>query len=163
MSKLKYAGLCAAGIVLNVACEFFCLFLIMQVFIGNPYEFIPYLIGFVLSAAAGFVHVLLLNIIRKKLGMKIVGYSLAVFVVPMGLAILGVIIPFAANMSICDGMPMLVYSGAILPVTIVSGISTLCFSQHFDAPEPALPDTEENSPIIEAASVDIENGSTETD
>ena len=162
MAKLKYAGLCAAGIVLNVACAFFCLFLIMQVFIGNPYEFIPYLIGFVLSAAAGFVHVLLLNIIRKKLGMKIVGYSLAVFVVPLGLAILGVIIPFAANMSISDGMPMLVYSGAILPVTIVSGISTICFSQHFGVLKTAF-DNEENSPIIEAASVDIENGSPDTE
>ena len=71
MSKLKYAGLCAAGIALNVTCTTFCLFLIMQVFIGNPYEFIPYLIGLALGIAAGFVHVLLLNIIRKKLGIKI--------------------------------------------------------------------------------------------
>ena len=157
MSKLKYAGLCAAGIVLNVACAFFCLFLIMQVFIGNPYEFIPYLIGFVLCAAAGFLHVLLLNIIRKKLGMKIVGYSLAVFVVPMGLAILGVIIPFAVvRMSFSVALSMLMYSFWFLPVTIVSGISTICFSQHFGVLETALPDTEDSS-------ADIENGSTETE
>ena len=163
MSKLKYAGLCAAGIALNVACAFFCLFLIMQVFIGNPYEFIPYLIGFVLSAAAGFVHVLLLNIIRKKLGMKIVGYSLAVFVVPMGLAILGVIIPFAVvRMSFSVALSMLMYSFWFLPVTIVSGISTICFSQHFGVLKTAF-DNEENSPIIEAASVNIENASPDTE
>ena len=149
MSKLKYAGICAAGIALNVTCTTFCLFLIMQVFIGNPYEFIPYLIGLALGIAAGFVHVLLLNIIRKKLGMKIIGYALAVFVVPMGLAILGVIIPFAANMTISDGILMLVYSGAILPVIIVPGISTPSLSQHFAAPEPASADTEPRASINE--------------
>ena len=162
MPKLKYAGLCAAGIMLNVACTFFCLFLIMQVFIGNPYEFIPYLIGFVLSAAAGFLHVLLLNIIRKKLGKKTFGYVLAVFVVPMGIAIVGIIVPFAANMSLSYGLSILLYSFSILPVTIVSGISTICFSQHFGVLKTAF-DNEENSPIIEAASVDIENGSPDTE
>ena len=145
MAKLKYTGLCAAGLALNVACSTLCLFLIMQVFLGNPYEFIPYLIGLVLGIAAGFVHVRLMNIIRKKHEKKAFGYALAVFVVPMGLAILGVIIPFADNMSISIGIPMFVYSGAILPVIIISCISTLCFNQHFGAPEPALPDTEENS------------------
>ena len=146
MSKLKYAGLCAAGIALNVACAFFCLFLIMQVFIGNPYEFIPYLIGFVISAAAGFVHVLVLNLIRKKLGKKTFGYVLAVFVVPMGIAIVGIIVPFAANMSLSYGLSILLYSFSILPVIIVSGISTLCFNQHFGAPEPASADTGNRSP-----------------
>ena len=125
MSKLKYAGLCAAGIALNVTCTTFCLFLIMQVFIGNPYEFIPYLIGLALGIAAGFVHVLLLNIIRKKLGMKIIGYALAVFVVPMGIAIVGIIVPFATNMSLSYGLSILLYSFSILPVIIVSGISTI--------------------------------------
>ena len=146
MSKLKYAGLCAAGIALNVACAFFCLFLIMQVFMGNPYEFIPYLIGFVISAAAGFVHVLVLNLIRKKLGKKTFGYVLAVFVVPMGIAIVGIIVPFAANMSLSYGLSILLYSFSILPVIIVSGISTLCFNQHFGAPEPASADTGNRSP-----------------
>ena len=141
MEKLKYAGLCAAGIALNVACTTFCLFLIMQVFIGNPYEFIPYLIGLALGIAAGFVHVLLLNIIRKKLGMKIIGYALAVFVVPMGIAIVGIIVPFATNMSLSYGLSILLYSFSILPVIIVSGISTICFNQHFGAPEPASVDT----------------------
>ena len=146
MAKLKYTGLCAAGIALNVACAALCLFLIMQVFIGNPYEFIPYLIDFALGIVAGFVHVQLMNIIRKKLEKKAFGYALAVFVVPMGLAILGVIIPFAAvRMNFSVGLSMLMYSFSILPVIIVSGISTLCFNQHFGAPEPALPDTEENS------------------
>ena len=156
MAKLKYAGLCAAGIVLNVACTAFCLFLIMQVFIGNTYEFIPYLIGLALSIAAGFVHVLLLNIIRKKLGKKTFGYALAVFVVPVGIAILGVIVPLAANMSLSDGLPMFSYSLSILLVIIISGISTLCFNQHFGAPEPASPDTEDSS-------ADIENGSPDTE
>ena len=146
MSKLKYAGLCAAGIALNVACAFFCLFLIMQVFMGNPYEFIPYLIGFVISAAAGFVHVLVLNLIRKKLVKKTFGYVLAVFVVPMGIAIVGIIVPFAANMSLSYGLSILLYSFSILPVIIVSGISTLCFNQHFGAPEPASADTGNRSP-----------------
>lgn len=156
MIKLKYAGLCAAGIALNVACTALFLFLIMQVFIGNPYEFIPYLIGLAFSIAAGFVHVLLLNIIRKKLGKKTFGYALAVFVVPMGIAILGVIIPFAANMSISDGMPMLVYSGAILSVIIVSSISTYSFNHFFGAPDPASPDTEDSSADIENSSPDTE-------
>lgn len=149
MAKLKYAGLCAAGIALNVACTTFCLFLIMQVFIGNPYEFIPYLIGLALGIAAGFVHVLLLNIIRKKLGMKIIGYALAVFVVPMGIAIVGIILPFATNMSLSYGLSILLYSFSILPVTIVSGISTICFNQHFGAPEPASADTENRASISE--------------
>ena len=149
MSKLKYAGLCAAGIALNVACTALCLFLIMQVFIGNPYEFIPYLIGLALGIAAGFVHVLLLNIIRKKLGMKIIGYALAVFVVPMGIAIVGIILPFATNMSLSYGLSILLYSFSILPVTIVSGISTICFNQHFGAPEPASADTENRASISE--------------
>lgn len=141
MSKLKYAGLCAAGIALNVTCTTFCLYLIFVVFIGNPYEFIPYLIGLAFGIAAGFVHVLLLNIIRKKLGIKIIGYALAVFVVPMGIAIVGIIVPFATNMSLSYGLSILLYSFSILPVIIVSGISTICFNQHFDAPEPASADT----------------------
>lgn len=149
MVKLKYAGLCAAGIALNVTCTAFCLFLIMQVFIGNPYEFIPYLIGFVISAAAGFVHVLVLNLIRKKLGKKTLGYVLAVFVVPMGIAIVGIIVPFAANMSLSYGLSILLYSFSILPVIIVSGISTLCFNQHFGAPESASADTGNRSPDYE--------------
>lgn len=150
MSKLKYAGICAAGIALNVTCTTFCLFLIMQVFIGNPYEFIPYLIGLALGIAAGFVHVLLLNIIRKKLGMKIIGYALAVFVVPMGIAIVGIILPYTAvSMSFSVGISIFLYSFSILPVIIVSGISTICFNQHFGAPEPASADTENRSSINE--------------
>ena len=149
MSKLEYAEICAAGIALNVTGTTFCLFLIMQVFIGNPYEFIPYLIGLALGIAAGFVHVLLLNIIRKKLGMKIIGYALAVFVVPMGIAIVGIILPFATNMSLSYGLSILLYSFSILPVTIVSGISTICFNQHFGAPEPASADTENRASISE--------------
>ncbi|MGN0669613.1 MAG: hypothetical protein ACI4JZ_03600, partial [Oscillospiraceae bacterium] len=149
MAKLKYAGLCAAGIVLNVACEALCLYLIFEVFVGNPYKFIPYLIGFVICAAAGFLHVQLMNIIRTKLGKKTFGYALAVFVVPMSIAILGVIIPFAANMSISDGMPMLVYSGAILSVIIVSGISTYSFNHFFGAPELSSRETEADLPEIE--------------
>ena len=157
MSKLKYAGLCAAGIALNIACTALCLFLIMQVFIGNPYEFIPYLIGLVICAAAGFVHVLLLNIVRKKLVKKTFGYALAVFVVPMGIAIVGIILPYTAvSMSFSVGISIFLYSFSILPVIIVSGISTLCFNQHFGAPEPASPDTEDSS-------ADIENGSPDTE
>lgn len=146
MAKLKYAGICAAGIALNVACTTLFLFLIMQVFLGSPYEFIPYLIGLALGISVGFVHVLLMNIIRKKLGMKVFGYALAVFVVPMGLAILGIILPLAASLSLSKGLSIFIYSLSILPVIIVSGISTLCFSQHFGAPEPASIDTENRSP-----------------
>ena len=156
MVKLKYAGLCAAGILLNVACTSLCLYLILEVFLGNPYEFIPYLIGLVICAAAGFVHVLVLNLIRKKLGKKTFGYVLAVFVVPMGIAIVGIIVPFAANMSLSYGLSILLYSFSILPVIIVSGISTLCFNQHFGAPEPASPDTEDSSADIENSSPDTE-------
>ena len=157
MAKLKYAGLCAAGIVLNVACTAFCLFLIMQVFIGNTYEFIPYLIGLALSIAAGFVHVLLLNIIRKKLGKKTFGYALAVFFIPAGIANLGLILPLLEiKMNFSVGLSMFLNSIAILPVIIISGISTLCFNQHFGAPEPASPDTEDSSADIENSSPDTE-------
>lgn len=155
MAKLKYAGLCTAGIALNVACSTLCLFLIMQVFLGNPYEFIPYLIGLVLGIAAGFVHVLLMNIIRKKLEKRAFGYALAVFVVPMGLAILGVIVPFAAvSMGFGDRLSMFLYSFSILPVIIVSGISTLCFSQHFGVLDTAF-DNEENSPTMNPTLTEI--------
>lgn len=157
MSKLKYAGLCAAGIVLNVACTSLCLYLIMQVFIGNPYEFIPYLIGLVICAAAGFVHVLVLNIIRKKLSKKTFGYALAVFFIPAGIANLGLILPLLEiKMNFSVGLSMFLNSIAILPVIIVSGISTLCFNQHLGAPEPALPDTEDSSANIENSSPDTE-------
>ena len=150
MEKLKYAGLCAAGIALNVACAFFCLFLIMQVFMGNPYEFIPYLIGFVISAAAGFVHVLVLNLIRKKLGKKTFGYALAVFFIPAGIADLGLILPLLEiKMNFSVGLSMFFNSIAILPVIIVSGISTYSFNHFFGAPEPTSPDTEDSSADIE--------------
>ena len=157
MAKLKYTGLCAAGIALNVACTTFFLFLRMQVFIGNPYKFIPYLIGLVICAAAGFVHVLVLNIIRKKLGKKTFGYALAVFFIPAGIADLGLILPLLEiKISFSVGLSMFLNSIAILPVIIVSGISTLCFNQHFGAPETASPDTEDSS-------ADIENGSPDTE
>ena len=157
MVKLKYAGLCAAGIVLNVACTSLCLYLILEVFLGNPYEFIPYLIGLVICAAAGFVHVLVLNIIRKKLGKKTFGYALAVFFIPAGIANLGLILPLLEiKMNFSVGLSMFLNSIAILPVIIISGISTLCFNQHFGAPEPASPDTEDSSADIENSSPDTE-------
>lgn len=157
MVKLKYAGLCAAGIVLNVACTSLCLYLILEVFLGNPYEFIPYLIGLVICAAAGFVHVLVLNIIRKKLGKKTFGYALAVFFIPAGIANLGLILPLLEiKMNFSVGLSMFLNSIAILPVIIVSGISTLCFNQHFGAPETASRDTENSSADIENSSPDTE-------
>ena len=157
MAKLKYTGLCAAGILLNVACTSLCLYLILEVFLGNPYEFIPYLIGLVICAAAGFVHVLLLNIVRKKLVKKTFGYALAVFFIPAGIANLGLILPLLEiKMNFSVGLSMFLNSIAILPVIIVSGISTLCFNQHFGAPEPASPDTEDSSADIENSSPDTE-------
>lgn len=157
MVKLKYAGLCAAGILLNVACTSLCLYLILEVFLGNPYEFIPYLIGLVICAAAGFVHVLLLNIVRKKLVKKTFGYALAVFFIPAGIANLGLILPLLEiKMNFSVGLSMFLNSIAILPVIIISGISTLCFNQHFGAPEPASPDTEDSSADIENSSPDTE-------
>ena len=147
MSKLKYAGLCAAGIALNVACTAICLYLIFEVFVGSPYKFIPYLIGFVISAAAGFVHVQLMNIIRKILEKKALGYALAVFFIPAGIADLGLILPLLEiKMNFSAGLSMFFTSISILPVIIVSGISTLCFNQHFGAPEPASADTGNRSP-----------------
>ncbi len=150
MSKLKYAGLCAAGIVLNVACEALCLYLIFEVFVGNPYKFIPYIIGFFICAAAGFLHVQLMNIIRKKLGKKTFCYALAVFFIPAGIADLGLILPLLEiKISFSVGLSMFFNSIAILPVIIVSGISTYSFNHFFGAPEPTFPDTEDSSADIE--------------
>ena len=78
----------------------------------------------------------------KKLGKKTFGYALAVFVVPMGIAIVGIILPYTAvSMSFSVGISIFLYSFSILPVMIVSGISTICFNQHFGAPEHASADT----------------------
>ena len=67
----------------------------------------------------------------------------------MGIAIVGIIVPFAANLRLSYGLSILLYSFSILPVIIVSGISTICFNQHFGAPEPASADTENRASINE--------------
>ncbi len=156
MVKLKYAGLCAAGLALNIACAFGCIWL-YWFFVAEGTDFLVLVIGIVLSVAAGFVHVLLLNIIRKKLGKRTFGYALAVFFIPAGIADLGLILPLLEiKMNFSVGLSMFFTSISILPVIIVSGISTLCFNHYFGAPEPASPDTEDSSADIENSSPDTE-------
>lgn len=68
-----------------------------------------------------------------------------------GIAVLGLILPLLAiSMELSVGLSIYFCSLSILPVTIISGISTLCFNHFFVAQEPASPYTEEKSPIIEA-------------
>lgn len=80
MTKLKYAGLCAAGLAMNLACLLidwlFCYIfdLFYTVSIG-----LFIIVGTVLCIGSGFLHVAFMNIIRKRLMISSKWYFLTVF------------------------------------------------------------------------------------
>lgn len=80
MIKLKYAGLCAAGLAMNLACLLidwlFCYIfdLFYTVSIG-----LFIIVGAVLCIGSGFLHVAFMNIIRKRLMISSKWYFLTVF------------------------------------------------------------------------------------
>lgn len=64
MINLKYAGLCAAGLAMNLAC------LLIDSFLGSTLDYdIPmyFLVGILLCIGSGFAHAAFMNIIRKSL------------------------------------------------------------------------------------------------
>ena len=64
MIKLKYAGLCAAGLSMNLAC------LLIDSFLGSTLDYdIPmyFLVGILLCIGSGFAHAAFMNIIRETL------------------------------------------------------------------------------------------------
>ena len=76
MIKLKYAGICAAGLAMNLACLpidwLFCYIfdLFYTVSIG-----LFIIVGAVLCIGSGFLHVAFMNIIRKRLMISSNGIS----------------------------------------------------------------------------------------
>lgn len=144
MKKLKYAGLCAAGIAVNFACPLidwlFCYVfdLFYTVSIG-----LFIIVGAVLCIGSGFLHVAFMNIIRKRLMMSSKWYFLTVFAALVVLCGLGIILTFAFSESICAGwdglgkaMTLFFFSIGIGGVAIVSGISTLCIQPLLGVAEP---------------------------
>ena len=83
MTKLKYAGLCAAGIIVDIICIFVDSIVCVKFdhFLINP-QIVFVLIGLGLCIGAGFAHVAFMNIIMEKPVMRAKWYLLLVFVVP---------------------------------------------------------------------------------
>lgn len=104
MIKLKYAGLCAAGLAMNLACLpinwLFCYIfdLFYTVSIG-----LFIIVGAVLCIGSGFLHVAFMNIIRKRLMISSKWYFLTVFAALVVLCGLGIILTFAFSESIWAG------------------------------------------------------------
>ena len=144
MKYLKYAGLCAAGIFVNLACLpidwLFCYVfdLFYTVSIG-----LFIIVGAVLCIGSGFLHVAFMNIIRKKLMISSKWYFLTVFAALVVLCGLGIILTFAFSDSIWSGwdglgmaLTLFFSSIGIGVVTIVSGIATLCIQPLLGVAEP---------------------------
>lgn len=104
MINLKYAGLCAAGLAMNLACLpidwLFCYIfdLFYTVSIG-----LFIIVGAVLCIGSGFLHVAFMNIIRKRLMISSKWYFLTVFAALVVLCGLGIILTFAFSESIWAG------------------------------------------------------------
>ena len=104
MIKLKYAGICAAGLAMNLACLpidwLFCYIfdLFYTVSIG-----LFIIVGAVLCIGSGFLHVAFMNIIRKRLMISSKWYFLTVFAALVVLCGLGIILTFAFSESIWAG------------------------------------------------------------
>ncbi len=131
MKRLKYAGLCAAGISLNMCCLVLDVFLVVRIydsFYNIGYILLP--VGVVLCGASGFVHSRLRNVIRKRLGMRALGYSLAVFIIPGILGLCGMLFAFFPGLDLVTGLSLLIDSALVAGACLISGVSTILFERH---------------------------------
>lgn len=131
MKRLKYAGLCAAGIALNMCCLVLDVFPVVRIhdsLYNIGYYFL--LVGVVLCGASGFLHSRLRNVIHKRLGMKALGYSLAVFIIPGVLGLLGILFAFFPGLDLGTGLSLLIDSALVTGACFISGVSTILFERH---------------------------------
>lgn len=144
MKYLKYAGLCAAGLALNIA------LILTDAFVCAGFDhalFSPQIV-FVLIAlgfciGSGFLHVKLMNLIRKKLVMRSRWYLISVFIAPVVLGGLGVILALLLGETVWSGWEGLGNVVTMFFCSIIwgimsmfSGISTVSLNAPFGAPEP---------------------------
>lgn len=148
MKILKYAGLCAAGLVLNIALILIDAFVCTgfdSVLFSTEIVFVFIALGFCIGS--GFIHVKLMNLIRKKLMMRSRWYSISVFIAPVVLGAIGIILTFLFGETIWSGWAglgnviTLFFCSIIWGImSIFSGISTVCLSGPFGTPEPGKSD-----------------------
>ena len=144
MKYLKYAGLSAAGLALNIALILIDAFVCARfdsVLFSTEKVFVFIALGFCIGSA--FIHVKLMNLIRKKLVMRSRCYLISVFIAPVVLGGLGVILALLLGETIWSGWAGLgnaltMFFGSIIwgIMTMFSGISTVCLNSPFGAPEP---------------------------
>lgn len=133
MIKLKYAGICAAGLAMNLAC------LLINSFLCSTLDFdIPmyFLVGILLCIGSGFAHAAFMNIIRKKLVRRSKWYLLAVFAAPLALSGLAVLLAIVLDMTVwaercgffnfSPAVSIFLIAIGVAAVTSYSGIATLC-------------------------------------
>lgn len=143
MTKLKYAGLCAAGLAVDLAC------LMIDLFLGSIMDFDIYLclcVGILLCIGSGFAHVAFMNIIRKKLVRRSKWYLLAVFGAPLALSALAFVLGIVLDLTVWSGRsgffnysPSVRILFAVIPIVVVSsisGIATLCVQPLLVVAEP---------------------------
>ena len=147
MIKLKYAGLCAAGLAMNLAC------LLIDSFLGSTLDFdIPlyFWVGILLCIGSGFAHAAFMNIIRKKLVRRSKWYLLAVFAAPLALSALAVVVAIVLDMTLwAERSGFFNFSPAISIFFVavgvgvacsLSGIATLCIQQILGYTDSESPD-----------------------
>ena len=93
MNKLKFAGLIIAGILVNVASTIVCSWF-FQLFFTQLKDFAIFglLAVLIICGAFGFVHALFKKLIRKKLRMKTMVYSLLALLLPFIAGVAGFIV-----------------------------------------------------------------------
>ena len=136
MIKLKYAGLCAAGLAMNLAC------LLIDSFLGSTLDFdIPmcFLVGILLCIGSGFAHAAFMNIIRKNLVRRSKWYLLAVFALAVVAAIVLDMTIWAERSGFFNFSPavsIVLIAIGVAAVTSYSGIATLCVQPLLGVAEP---------------------------
>ena len=138
MIKLKYAGLCAAGLAMNLAC------LLIDSFLGSTLDVdIPmcFLVGILLCIGSGFAHAAFMNLVRRSKW-----YLLAVFAAPLALSALAVVAAIVLDMTIwaersgffnfSPAVSIVLIAIGVAAVTSYSGIATLCVQPLLGVAEP---------------------------
>ena len=144
MKILKYAGLCVAGLVMNIALILIDAFVCARfdsILFSTEIVFVLIALGFCIGSA--FIHVKLMNLIRKKLVMRSRWYLISVFIAPVVLGGLGVILALVLGETIWSGWAGLGNVVTMFFCSIIwgimsmfSGISTVCLNSPFGALEP---------------------------
>ncbi len=152
---LRLCGLSIAGIFIDLTCTIIvCCLMVYLYFFGSLIP-LGILIGFAstlaIVAAAGFVHVAFIKIVRNKLLMKPLRYYLITFVgpmvlgVPFGLFSGAIAVPLVGGGSGGLGIFVLILLGYLITVvgSMLCGISALCLGAIFGVLKP-LPANDRN-------------------